>query len=58
MDIQWSQEKIKTMLMQSFGGQTKSIIVFLKVAYRQKNISLYDSKFFIPTVEQRNCHPN
>ena len=28
-----SQKKIKTMLMQSFGGQTKSIMVFLKVAY-------------------------
>ena len=28
-----SQEKIKTFLMQNFGGQTKSIMVFLKVAY-------------------------
>ena len=28
-----SQVKIKAMLMQNFGGQTKSIIVFLKVAY-------------------------
>ena len=32
-DLQWSQEEIQTMLMQSFGGQTKSIMVFLKVAY-------------------------
>ena len=33
-DLQWSQEKIKTMLMQNLGGhaQTKSIMVFLKVA--------------------------
>ena len=29
-----SQEKIKTMLMQNFEGQVKSIMVFLKVAYR------------------------
>ena len=29
-----SQEKLKTMLMQTFGGQTKSIMAFLKVAYR------------------------
>ena len=33
LDLQWSQEKIKTMLMQNFGGKTKSIMVFLKVAY-------------------------
>ena len=32
-DLLWSQEKIKTMLMQNFGVQTKSIMVFLKVAY-------------------------
>ena len=32
-DLQWFQEKIKTMLMHNFGGQTKSIMVFLKVAY-------------------------
>ena len=32
-DLQWSQEKTKTMLMQTFGGQTKSIMVFLKMAY-------------------------
>ena len=36
LDLQWSQEKIKTMLMQDFGGQTKSIMVFLKVAYRDQ----------------------
>ena len=28
-----SQEKMETMLMQNFGGQAKSIMVFLKVAY-------------------------
>ena len=27
------QEKLKTMLMQNFGGTTKSIMVFLKKAY-------------------------
>ena len=32
-DLQWSQEKTKTMLMQNFGGQTKSIMVFSEVAY-------------------------
>ena len=32
-DLQWSQEKIKAMLMQNFGGQTKCIMVFLKLAY-------------------------
>ena len=32
-DLQWCQEKIKTMLTQNFGEQTKSIMVFLKVAY-------------------------
>ena len=28
-----SQEKMETMSMQNLGGQTKSIMVFLKVAY-------------------------
>ena len=28
-----SQEKLETMLMQNFGGQTKSIMVFSEVAY-------------------------
>ena len=28
-----SQEKVETMFMQNFGGKTKSIMVFLKVAY-------------------------
>ena len=32
-DLQWSQEKIKTMLMQNLGGQTKSIMVFSELAY-------------------------
>ena len=32
-DVQWSQEKIKTILVQNFGGQTKSTMVFSKVAY-------------------------
>ena len=32
-DLQWSQEKTKTMLMQNLGGQTKSIMVFSEVAY-------------------------
>ena len=32
-DFQLSQGKTKTMLMQNFGRQTKSIIVFSKVAY-------------------------
>ena len=32
-DLQWSQEKTETMLMQNLGGQTKSIMVFSKVAY-------------------------
>ena len=32
-DLQWSQEKIKTMLMQNFGGQTRSIMVFLTLVY-------------------------
>ena len=36
-DLQWSQEKIKTMLIQNFGGQTKSIMVFLKVAHFLSN---------------------
>ena len=40
-DLQWSQGKIKTMFMQNFGGQTKSIMVFLKVALRIKYKSLY-----------------
>ena len=29
------QEKIKTMLMQNFGGQTKSIMEFLILAYHE-----------------------
>ena len=33
-----SQEKLKTMLMQNFGGATKSIMVFLKKAYYKLNI--------------------
>ena len=32
-DLQWSQEKRKTMLVQNLGGQTKSIMVFSEVAY-------------------------
>ena len=32
-DLQWFQEKIKTMHMKYFGGQTNSITVFFKVAY-------------------------
>ena len=32
-DLQWSQEKTKTMLMQNLGGQTKSIMVFSELAY-------------------------
>ena len=35
-DLQWSQEKTKTMLMQNLGGQTKSIMVFSEVAYYDK----------------------
>ena len=31
-ELQWSQEKIKTMLIQNFGVQNKNIIVFLQVA--------------------------
>ena len=34
-DLQWPQEKTKTMLMQNLGGQTKIIIVFSKMAYYQ-----------------------
>ena len=32
-DLQWSQEKTKTMLMQNLGAQTKSITVFCEMAY-------------------------
>ena len=32
-DLCKSQEKLETVLMKNFGGQTKSIMVFLKVAY-------------------------
>lgn len=32
-NVQWCQEKIKTMVIQYFGGQTNSITVFLKMAY-------------------------
>ena len=32
-ELQRPQEKTKTMLMQNFGGQTKSIMVFSEVAY-------------------------
>ena len=32
-DLQWSQEKTKTMLMQNLGGQTKSIMLFSELAY-------------------------
>ena len=31
-DLQWSQEKTKTMLIQNLGGQTKSIMVFSGMA--------------------------
>jgi len=33
-ELQWSEEKAKTMLMQNLGGQTKSIMVFSELAYR------------------------
>ena len=32
-DLLWSQDKIKAILMQNFGRPTKSIMVYLKVAY-------------------------
>ena len=32
-DLQWSQEKTKTMLLQNLGGQTKSIMVFSEMSY-------------------------
>ena len=32
-DLQWSQEKTKTTLMQNLGGQTKNVMVFSEVAY-------------------------
>ena len=32
-DLQWSQEKTKTMQMRNLGGQTKSIMVFTEMAY-------------------------
>ena len=32
-DLQWSQEKLETMLMQNLGGQIKIIMVFSKLAY-------------------------
>ena len=35
-DLQWSQEKIKTMLMQNFGVQKNNIMVLLKVAYSDR----------------------
>ena len=36
-DLQWSQEKTKTMLMQNLGGrQTKSIMVFSELAYLKR----------------------
>ena len=31
-DVQWSQEKLETMLMQSFGGTNMGIMVFLILA--------------------------
>ena len=31
-----SQERIKAMLMQNFGGQVKGIMVFLTVAYGKR----------------------
>ena len=34
----------KTMLMQNFGGQTKSIMVFLKVAYEEKKSGINSEK--------------
>ena len=36
-DLQWSQEKIKTILMQNLGGQIKSIMVLSEVAYWTTN---------------------
>ena len=32
-NLLWSQEKIKAVLIQNFGRQTKGIMVFLNVAY-------------------------
>ena len=32
-DLQWSEEKTKTMLTQNLRGKTKSIMVFSEVAY-------------------------
>ena len=35
-----SLEKLETMLMQNLGGQTKSIMVFSEVAYREVSFSI------------------
>ena len=37
-NLQSQQKKLKTMLMQNFGGTTKSIVVFLKKAYLKSSI--------------------
>ena len=40
-DFQWSQEKTKTVLMQNLEGQTKSIMVFSKVAHYGHQFKLH-----------------
>ena len=39
-DLQWSQEKTQTMLMQNLGGQTKSIMVFSEVVYSDRHFKM------------------
>ena len=45
-----SQEKLETMLMQNFEGQTKSIMVFLKVAFTAHNSPLPPILIQLPSV--------
>ena len=47
-----SQEKLETMLMQNFGGKTKSIMVFSKVAYTATCIRVHWCLTFTVQVPQ------
>ena len=55
-DSQWSQEKIKTMLMQNFGGQTKSIMVFLLCKQRVLWYFYYANKEYYGIFESGLYH--
>ena len=50
-DLQWSQEKTKTMLIQNLGGHTKNIMVFSASANYRLKSQFWISRFCFPACD-------